>query len=312
MKKLIAGSLLAASLSLGAFAGEKTETIKVSGWHCGGCAARTESALKDVKGVEALVRSGHDPLHAAYVAAQNFTSFFAESVSQFPEFDPYCKIVGPAQDEYMPSGPPMSPLTLSYFTTWAFFDVRFGPDGETIGTCLLDLAELLVMDPFMVETIRRLRAALEMNPTFPLAHFWLGRIYTMRGQYGQALDELDAVDPALRQWQPAMAAKGYLFGVWGKREEARTVLDDFQALRQSGHFTTSYGVALVYTALGDKEEAFAWLDRAFEERSHWLVWLALDPRWDRLRADARFGDLLRRVGLADKAGEPNQEGQGDM
>ena len=157
------------------------------------------------------------------------------------------------------------------------------------------------------EAIRRLRAALEMNPTFPLAHFWLGRIYTMRGQYGQALDELDAVDPALRQWQPAMAAKGYLFGVWGKREEARTVLDDFQALRQSGHFTTSYGVALVYTALGDKEEAFAWLDRAFEERSHWLVWLALDPRWDRLRADARFGDLLRRVGLADKAGEPNQE-----
>ncbi len=52
MKKLIAGSLLAASLSLGAFAAEKTETIKVSGWHCGGCAARTESALKDVKGVE--------------------------------------------------------------------------------------------------------------------------------------------------------------------------------------------------------------------------------------------------------------------
>ena len=51
MKKLIAGSLLAASLSLGAFAGEKTDTIKVSGWHCGGCAARTESALKDVKGV---------------------------------------------------------------------------------------------------------------------------------------------------------------------------------------------------------------------------------------------------------------------
>jgi len=54
MKKLIAGSLLAASLSLGAFAGEKTETIKVSGWHCGGCAARTESALKDVKGVESV------------------------------------------------------------------------------------------------------------------------------------------------------------------------------------------------------------------------------------------------------------------
>ena len=51
MKSLIAGLLLAASLSVGAFAAEKTATIKVSGWHCGGCAARTESALKDVKGV---------------------------------------------------------------------------------------------------------------------------------------------------------------------------------------------------------------------------------------------------------------------
>jgi copper chaperone CopZ len=51
MKKLIAGSLLASALSFGALAAEKTDTIKVSGWHCGGCAARTEAALKDLKGV---------------------------------------------------------------------------------------------------------------------------------------------------------------------------------------------------------------------------------------------------------------------
>jgi copper chaperone CopZ len=54
MKKLIAGSLLASALSFGAFAAEKTDTIKVSGWHCGGCAARTEAALKDVKGVTSV------------------------------------------------------------------------------------------------------------------------------------------------------------------------------------------------------------------------------------------------------------------
>jgi hypothetical protein len=114
---------------------------------------------RDVKTVQALVRSGHDPLHAAYVAAQNFTSFFAEAASQFPEFDPYCKLVGLAEEEYMPGGPPMSPLTMSYFTTWAFFDLRFGPDGETIGTCLLDVADSLEMDPFMVETIRRFQGS---------------------------------------------------------------------------------------------------------------------------------------------------------
>ena len=54
MKKLIAGSLLASALSFGALAAEKTDTIKVSGWHCGGCAARTEAALKDLKGVNSV------------------------------------------------------------------------------------------------------------------------------------------------------------------------------------------------------------------------------------------------------------------
>src|ERR1035438_9900565 len=118
-------------------------------------AADFATVPKDVKSVEALIRSVHDPLLAAYVAAQNFTSFFAEAVSQFPEFGTYCEIVGLAEEEYMPDAPPLSPLTRSYFTTWAFFDVRFGPDQETIGTCLLDLADLLGMDPFMAETIRQ-------------------------------------------------------------------------------------------------------------------------------------------------------------
>jgi copper chaperone CopZ len=54
MKNLIAGFLLSIGVATAAFAGEKTETIKVSGWHCGGCAARTESALKDVKGVQSV------------------------------------------------------------------------------------------------------------------------------------------------------------------------------------------------------------------------------------------------------------------
>lgn len=110
---------------------------------------------KDVKSVAASLHAVQDPLHAAYVAGLNFTSFFMEEATQFPEFDSYWKIYGPAQKEYLPGGPPLSPLTTSYFNTWAFFDVRFGPDQETIGTCLLDVADLLGMDPFMAETIRQ-------------------------------------------------------------------------------------------------------------------------------------------------------------
>jgi len=88
-----------------------------------------------VKNIHHLVEhEGYDPLHAAYIAAQNLLAFFAESVSTFDEFAAYCDIVGAAEDAYMPGGPPFSPLTVSYFTTWALFDVRFGPDQETIGT----------------------------------------------------------------------------------------------------------------------------------------------------------------------------------
>jgi hypothetical protein len=95
-----------------------------------------------------------DPLHAVYVAVQNATSLFAERVSGFPEFKPYYELAAKAEEEYLPSGPPMSPLTRSYFTTWALCDLRFGPDDETIGTCLLDVGELLGMAPDVTEAIR--------------------------------------------------------------------------------------------------------------------------------------------------------------
>ena len=108
----------------------------------------------DVRTVEQRVRVGMDPLHAAYTAVQNLTSLFAETVSAFDELDPYSQIVGDAQDEYLPDFPPVSPLTLSYFTCWAFFDVRFGPDLETIGTCLLDTGLDLGMDEAMLEVSR--------------------------------------------------------------------------------------------------------------------------------------------------------------
>lgn len=120
--------------------------------------ARSVHDALDALGRGATSRLSHgvalDPLHAVYVAVQNVTSVFAERVSQFPEFEPYYQMAVRAEDEYLPGGPPMSPLTGSYFTTWAFFDLRFGPDNETIGTCLLDVAGSLGLEPGVVEAIR--------------------------------------------------------------------------------------------------------------------------------------------------------------
>ena len=95
-----------------------------------------------------------DPLHTVYLAVQHAASIFAERVSVLDEFEPYYEIVVKAEDEYMPSGPPMSPLTRSYFTTWAFFDLRFGPYKETLGKCLLDAGTMLSFDAKVMDAIR--------------------------------------------------------------------------------------------------------------------------------------------------------------
>jgi hypothetical protein len=116
---------------------------------------KTVPIPKDVRDVKTLVRDGYDPLHALYISVQNVTSVFAESVSVLPELKPYYEVAAAAEEEYMPSGPPMSPLTRSHFTTWAFFDFRFGPGLETIGTCLADLGDRLELDPGLVEALRQ-------------------------------------------------------------------------------------------------------------------------------------------------------------
>ena len=62
-------------------------------------------------------------------------------------------------------------------------------------------------------------------------------------------------------------------------------------------YVSPYFMALIHAGLGEKSAAFKWLDKAYEERNEWLVWLKVDPKLDGLRDDARFADLLHRVGL---------------
>ncbi len=92
------------------------------------------------------------------------------------------------------------------------------------------------------------------------------------------------------------AALGYCYGRMGREQEARKQL---AALRERAKqtFVPAFYVALLYAGLGDKDEAFAWLDQAFEERSAYLMEIHVDPMFDPLRADPRFAEFVRRVGL---------------
>ena len=148
----------------------------------------------------------------------------------------------------------------------------------------------------LTEAEAQLQKALDMDSTSARARLFLGRVYQAQGKYPEALAQYAATGQ-LRGWVPTVAGMGYVDALIGRRQEALNSLAQLDSIRKSGKYVTAYGVGLVYAALGDKDHAFAWLERAVQERTHWLVWLALDPRWDPLRSDPRFREIVRRVGL---------------
>jgi TolB-like protein/DNA-binding winged helix-turn-helix (wHTH) protein len=142
---------------------------------------------------------------------------------------------------------------------------------------------------------RELQSILAVDPNFPLAHFWMGRVLSSEGSCAGALSELEtAASSSLRDWQPAIAAHGHIAAVCGQSLQALKDLRRFDDIARK-RFVTSYGYALIYAGLSDKEQALIWLRKALEERSHWLVWIRVDPRFDALRTDPQFHRLVAAV-----------------
>jgi hypothetical protein len=106
------------------------------------------------------------------------------------------------------------------------------------------------------------------------------------------LDELGKTDTASGPGTP-----GLLYAVTGKRTEARRVLEELQRAA-SRSYGLSHHVAGLYMWLGDKDSAFAWLERTFEERNGALIVMRVEPTWEPVRSDPRFVGLMDRVGVA--------------
>jgi TolB-like protein/Tfp pilus assembly protein PilF len=137
---------------------------------------------------------------------------------------------------------------------------------------------------------------LELHPNFCVAHQMLGLTYDVRGEFEQAIAELQKAKALSPHNLMTVAALGHTYATSGKRDEAQRMLDELGL--SSGESTPlPYYVAAIYVGLGRNEEALRWLERAYQERSNWLIYLKLDPRFDRLRSDRRFADLARRIGL---------------
>ena len=133
--------------------------------------------------------------------------------------------------------------------------------------------------------------ALEINPHHEPAHFTLGLIQQQRGRFDDAASELAKALVISRGEPHAIAAVGALEAQRGETAAAHARLEHLAELSLSRHVSPVHA-ATIHTALSERDEAFAWLDRAVVERSGWLVYLATEPRFDALREDARFRTLL--------------------
>ena len=133
-----------------------------------------------------------------------------------------------------------------------------------------------------------------INAGFPPAHVYLGWAYEQEKLYDEAISEYQKAI-ALERANTAMAenlARGYAAA--GKRTEALTIISNLRELSKQ-RYVSPVGMAQIYTALGDFDQAFAWLGKAYEEHDMELICAKLDPRLDPLRSDPRFQALLRRM-----------------
>jgi TolB-like protein/Tfp pilus assembly protein PilF len=140
------------------------------------------------------------------------------------------------------------------------------------------------------------RKAIGLDTRFAPAHGVAGRAWIEKGTPAEAIAEFQKALDLSEGNSNELAALGYGYAAAGRRAEAQKVLDELHE-RSKQTYVQPVWLAVIYGALGDKDQAFQWLDQGYQDRSGWLAYLKVDPVFRPLQGDARFTDLTRRVGL---------------
>ncbi len=147
------------------------------------------------------------------------------------------------------------------------------------------------------EAIAQLRRTLEMDSDFALAHFFLALALAQKGMFDEAVKEAQkAMNLAGETDTLVLSQLGIIYAWCGREKRSRRVLGRLDELSDE-KYVSPFPVALVHAALGENDEAFQWLDKACEERDHWIETLKIHPALDGLRDDERYRGLLARTGL---------------
>jgi len=147
------------------------------------------------------------------------------------------------------------------------------------------------------EAMVSVRRALELDPSNWPARLGLAKIYVTQGMYQQAIAEIQKARIFDPREPEVLGVLAHVCGRAGRPEEALKLVSELkQTTAESGN-VMPYQVAWAYAGLGDADQAFTWLEKAYEERRFRMQWLKVDTLLAPLRSDPRFTDLVRRIGL---------------
>jgi TolB-like protein/Tfp pilus assembly protein PilF len=145
--------------------------------------------------------------------------------------------------------------------------------------------------------IEHYRRVVESDSAFVPVRLWFGRPLMQKGMFKEAIEQLKEAVKLSNESIVSLAMLGQAYASGGQLSMARMILERLLE-RSKKQYVPSYWIALVHMSMGNKDEAFTWLERAYHERSSWLVWMNVEPRFDQLRDDPRFASILSRMRLS--------------
>ena len=144
--------------------------------------------------------------------------------------------------------------------------------------------------------VEQLLKTLELDRTFITAHMFLGQAYEQLGTFSDSIAHYEKAVELSQRHAPYLAELGHGYAAAGRRADAMATLKELMQL-SSRQYVGARGIAEIYLALDDRDNAFSWLEQAFSQRNGWLIHMRENPRYDRVRSDPRYLNLLRRLNL---------------
>jgi len=144
------------------------------------------------------------------------------------------------------------------------------------------------------QQIEQFEKTLELDPDFALGHAVLGYAYMHKAMHEPAIAEVRKGFQLSQGAPPFLAWLGEAYAAGGYSDDAQKILEQLEQISKK-RYVSPYHMARICAALGKKDEALRWLETGYRERAAWMVVLKVEPRFDGLRSDPRFQDLLRSM-----------------